>query len=107
MHKQNLDSHDLSHFDTYHRYSPNQLAQELDVHISTIWRWMKKGVGRGATRVVLRAFRIGGRVYILKDDVEQFLRAINEPDLVQPETKPSSYISPDDDAERLCEEAGL
>jgi len=51
------------------RASLNQVARELQVHVSSIWRWALKGV-RGRR---LRTIMIGGRRYVERGDLERFL----------------------------------
>jgi hypothetical protein len=47
--------------------------------ISTVWRWITRGVltPRG-TRLRLRAYRFGRRYYLDPDDIEDFGRALAE-----------------------------
>jgi len=51
-----------------------QIAQEQDVSVSTTWRWTLKGVkGRR-----LKSFLVGGRRYVTRRDLSDFLRASDE-----------------------------
>jgi len=53
------------------RRSMSQSARRVGVHVSTMWRWCLKGVnGRK-----LPSVRVGGRRYVLADDLEQFIAA--------------------------------
>lgn len=52
------------------RWSPRQLAAEAGVHISTVWRWIQRGV-RGRR---LRSLVIGGRRWIAQTDFDAFIR---------------------------------
>ena len=51
-----------------------QIAQEQNVSVSTAWRWTLKGVkGRR-----LKSFLVGGRRYVTRRDLNDFLRASDE-----------------------------
>lgn len=51
------------------RLSFGQAAAEVNVHVATIWRWALHGVkGRK-----LRSFLLGGRRFILRNDLDAFL----------------------------------
>jgi len=52
------------------RLTVNQVAQHLNVHAATVYRWTFQGV-RGKR---LRSFLIGGRRYVALADLEHFLR---------------------------------
>ena len=55
------------------RVTINELARTLGVHSATCWRWCTRGIaGRKLPRT-----RVGGRVFIAKSDLEEFLRATN------------------------------
>ncbi|MBN71629.1 MAG: hypothetical protein CME32_20405 [Gimesia sp.] len=52
------------------RQSINEVAQNLGVHPATVWRWTHSGVkGRR-----LKTIRIGGRRFVLRNDLEHFLK---------------------------------
>ncbi len=51
------------------RLSLNEVAKQLNVHISTIYRWVLHGV-RGRR---LKSFLVGGRRYVDADELAQFL----------------------------------
>lgn len=55
------------------RISPILLAKRLRVHVATVWRWILHGV-RGRK---LRSITVGGRRFILRSDLEDFLRQGN------------------------------
>lgn len=57
------------------------------VHISTIWRWIQRGV-RG---VKLESLNIGGRRYVPREALEHFLEALNRPHLATAEHQPPAY----------------
>ena len=61
------------------RYSLPDVGRRLNVHSATVWRWALRGV-RGRK---LRTILVGGRRYVLREDLERFL-APNEhsPDFV-------------------------
>ena len=56
------------------RLSLNEVAKQLNVHISTVFRWSFRGV-RGRR---LKSFLVGGRRYVDADDLAQFLRPHRE-----------------------------
>ena len=60
---------------TAERFAMREVASLLDVHVSTIWRWANRGV-RGHR---LCAFRVGGRMFVLRSALETFLLALNRP----------------------------
>jgi len=87
------------------RLSPRQLASFLDVHISTVWRWMRDGVRVGDERVRLKSTRVGGRVFIMEEDASAFLTALKGArDKSVQHQLPESSPGPD---ERYCEKEGL
>ncbi|MDQ3702195.1 MAG: helix-turn-helix domain-containing protein [Chloroflexota bacterium] len=51
------------------RHSMSQAAKLLGVHVATVWRWTLHGV-RGRR---LRTVSVGGRRYVLDDDLTAFL----------------------------------
>jgi len=53
--------------------TPGQIARETDNHVSTVFRWM----GRGVRGVKLRSFLVGGKRYIYLADFNDFLRELN------------------------------
>lgn len=51
----------------------NKLASELDVHVSTVWRWTLRGVrGHRLERLI-----VGGRTYTTREAFERFVAATN------------------------------
>lgn len=51
------------------KYSATKVSKITDTHVSTVWRWILHGVdGRK-----LRSVKIGGRRYVLAEDLEAFL----------------------------------
>lgn len=56
------------------RLSVAKAASELGVHVSAIYRWAK-----GIDGVRLPITRIGGRSYVLVDDLERFVAARSDP----------------------------
>jgi hypothetical protein len=60
------------------RISLNALAQEFNIHVSTVHRWHLRGVrGRNGQRVRLTVFKLAGRTYVRREDFESFIAAIN------------------------------
>ncbi len=57
------------------RLSLSKAARTLGVHVSTLHRWRLNGVRGHRLRVV----RIGGRSYVLKDELERFVAALSDP----------------------------
>lgn len=55
------------------RISFNELARRVDVHPSTIWRW----VLRGSRGHVLESFSLGGRRYTTLPAYERWLARLN------------------------------
>jgi transcriptional regulator with XRE-family HTH domain len=55
------------------RLTLKKVAQRLDVHPATVWRWTLSGV-RGR---ILRTIHIGGRRYVLQSDLTNFLDGKN------------------------------
>ena len=50
------------------RFTIDAVAEKLEVHPTTVWRWVTTGVkGR-----MLRSFLIGGRRYVAEDDLNAF-----------------------------------
>ena len=50
-------------------------------HISTIWRWARKGVkARNGTRINLEHIRAGGRLFTTEVSLERFFKAVAEAD---------------------------
>ena len=56
------------------RLTLNEVAKQLNVHISTVYRWTLRGV-RGRR---MKYFLVGGRRYVDADDLPQFLRPYQE-----------------------------
>lgn len=55
------------------------LARELDLDVSTLYRWILRGVrGRNGARVRLQAFKLAGRTFVRRDDLESFIESINQ-----------------------------
>jgi len=69
------------------RLSQTAISQELGVSISTVSRWVSSGV-RGR---VLRSILIGGRRYVLREDLDHFLG--NSPPEVHSEVAPAGETS--------------
>jgi hypothetical protein len=51
------------------RYTFGQIAKLLNVHPATVWRWVLQGV-RGRK---LQSVLIGGRRWVFKSDLDEFL----------------------------------
>jgi len=66
-------------------------------HPTTIARWAREGKrSRSGQRVYLNAIHIGKQLYTRRDDIAQFIRAVNEQPLHEP--------TEDDEAEREAEQ---
>ena len=51
------------------------------VHLSTIWRWARRGIkARGGPRVKLAHVRLGGKIYVDLTALEAFGRALADAD---------------------------
>ena len=56
------------------RMTLTQVAKELDVSVSTAWRWVTRGVkGRR-----LKSFLVGGRRFVTRRALNEFLRTSDE-----------------------------
>lgn len=55
------------------RISFAKVAQEMGVHVSTVWRWSLRGI-RGNR---LECFSLGGRRYTSREAVERFVTRQN------------------------------
>lgn len=74
-------------FEPEDRITLTELAQELDVALSTVWRWTKAGV-RGHK---LKTIPVGGRTYTTEAFYREFqanIRGDHQPDA--PAAKPKS-----------------
>ena len=45
-------------------------------HTASVWRWCRRGIRRGATRVTLRYVRVGRRIGIPADALNEFFVAL-------------------------------
>lgn len=52
----------------------SEVARRLGVHTSSVWRWKLRGSGGRK----LRTLSVGGRRYVLVEDLEAFLAAGQE-----------------------------
>ena len=57
------------------RFTINQVAQQLHVHVATVFRWARRGV-RGRR---LKSYLIGGRRFVNADDLDVFLSPRDDP----------------------------
>ena len=64
--KERHDERDASSIIGAPRLTFNQAAKKVGVHVSTVWRW---NMNRG-----LPSIQIGGRRFVLVEDLEAFLR---------------------------------
>ena len=78
-----------------------QIAKILNKHISTIWRWINKGVLVHGIPVRLRAIRLGGQSVVTISALQQFLAALNERN-----TEATGSLD-FDSTSRACEAHGL
>jgi transposase len=62
-------------FDAKPWHSLTEVAKRLDIHVSTPWRWAKKGVHGQKLATV----RVGGRRVVLTEDIKNFLERLNAP----------------------------
>ncbi|MFO0857076.1 MAG: helix-turn-helix domain-containing protein [Phycisphaerales bacterium] len=64
---------------TQDRISLSKLAKELSLDVSTLYRWTLRGVlARNGDRVRLKVFKLAGRTYVRRDDLESFMDAVNQ-----------------------------
>ena len=61
------------------RFTMSQTAKRLGVHVSTVWRWRLRGV-RGQR---LKTVVVGGTRYVLEEDLNKFLVALNDGNVEQ------------------------
>jgi len=52
-------------------------------HTASIWRWCRKGIIRNAKRVTLRYVRVGRRIGIPREALDEFFVALAEADRVE------------------------
>jgi len=57
------------------KYRLAEAAQRLGTHVSTLFRWSSKGIGGAKLRIT----RVGGRSYVLREDLERFIAARSDP----------------------------
>ena len=70
-----------------------QVAQEVGVNTSTVWRWATRGVkGRK-----LKSQLVGGRRFISRQNLAEFLRPVDEP----------TNVLPHDDATDVLKSEGM
>jgi hypothetical protein len=56
------------------KYRLTEVARLCEgVHISTVWRWIQKGVGG----VRLQSVKVGGQRYVFARDLDTFMAKIN------------------------------
>lgn len=60
----------MNSFFNQNRQSINEVAQNLRVHPATVWRWTLRGVKGRRLKTIL----IGGRRFVLLNDLENFLK---------------------------------
>lgn len=80
------------------RLSLSKVARLIGVSLPSVWRWCLNGV-RGRK---LRSVHVGGRRYVLRDDLAEFLRA-GDP---SPSPTPST-LKRAESAERELERLGI
>lgn len=73
------------------RLTLTQVAKELDVAVSTTWRWVIKGV-KGKK---LRSRLVGGRRYVYRRDLSAFLAAEDDVNVMTHEDAERSLRSQD------------
>jgi transposase len=83
------------------RLSLKELAKELQVHTSTVWRWVNNGV-RGWK---LPTFLVGARRFVSRDQAANFLQQLNGPR--PPNTACAGSRSHQDRIEDKLNELGL
>jgi hypothetical protein len=55
-----------------------ELAKQLDVNVSSLYRWIQRGVrARNGQRVRLVVFKLAGRTHVRREDLEAFIGATN------------------------------
>lgn len=83
------------------RMTVTTTAQACDANVSTVWRWINRGILINGERVRLQAVRMGGRLFITAKSLRCFLTELNR-------RNPYKSSNPKFDAlDRECEERGL
>jgi hypothetical protein len=81
------------------KFKISDVAKMLDVHTRTTWRWILDGVGGRQ----LRTIRIGGRRWVLEEDLQAFLA---DDGTQEPRPTPPPQQRSANDARRLDELLG-
>ena len=68
--------------------------------VSTIWRWINKGIG--ANSIKLKSIRVGGKRYTTSEMIDEFLIELNDLDRSHPSTLRKTQI---DDAQFQLKQA--
>lgn len=83
------------------RMTVTNAAQACGANVSTVWRWINRGILINGERVRLQAVRVGGRLFITAESLRRFLTDLNR-------CSPNESSNPKFDAlDRECEERGL
>lgn len=83
------------------RMTPSRAARACGRHVSTVWRWINRGVQVNGGRVHLQAVRIGGQSEISASALREFLHEINRRPVDDFMASRQSSVA------RECEERGL
>ncbi len=75
------------------RFSMAEVARKLRVHVATVWRWTLRGV-RGRK---LKKTMVGGRAFVLMDDLSDFLGAADAEIGRGPNTTALYQVTPADE----------
>lgn len=63
----------MDHLLDEERVSLTKVAQEFDVHVCTMWRWVRRGI-KG---ICLESFTIGGKRFTTREAVARFILRTN------------------------------
>lgn len=78
----------MSHLFDETRVSLTDLAKELGVHVSTVWRWVLRGLGGHH----LESVRIGGRRITSREAFARFIAATNGQPLPTPQKRHTAEV---------------
>lgn len=83
------------------RMTVTNTAQACGANVSTVWRWINRGILINGERVRLQAVRVGGRLFITAKSLRLFLADLNR------HNRDESSTPKFDALDRQCEERGL
>ncbi|HEX6985578.1 MAG TPA: helix-turn-helix domain-containing protein [Planctomycetaceae bacterium] len=82
------------------RFTLTEAARRLNVHVNTLHRWRQGLNGRR-----LRCLKIGGRVYVTREELERFVASLSDPP--SPQERAENLADRADAAGRHLDRLGL